>query len=47
MVAEEYDTEDHAVRTLVLLTNVPVQTEADARGVYEDWRFTQGVPGRI
>ncbi len=39
VVAEEYDQEDRAVRTLVLLTNVPVRTEADARGVYDDWRL--------
>jgi hypothetical protein len=39
VVAEEYDKEDQAVRTLVLLTNVPVLTEGDARGVYEDWRL--------
>ncbi len=37
VVAEEYDQEDRAVRTLVLLTNVPVRTEGDARGVYDDW----------
>ncbi len=47
VVAEEYDKEDHAVRTLVLLTNVPISTEAAARAVYEDWRFTRRVPGRI
>jgi hypothetical protein len=39
VVAEEYDREDRAVRTLVLLTNVPVTTEAEARAVYEDWRL--------
>ena len=39
VVAEEYDKEDHAVPTLVLLTNVPVRTEADARSIYEDWRL--------
>ena len=39
VVAEEYDPADHAVRTLVLLTNVPVRTEADARSVYDDWRL--------
>ncbi len=39
MVAEEYDKADQAVRTLVLLTNVPVTTEAEARAVYEDWRL--------
>ncbi len=39
VVAEEYDREDKAVRTLVLLTNVPILTEADARTVYEDWRL--------
>jgi hypothetical protein len=39
VVAEEYDKEDHAVRTLVLLTNMPVRTEADARAVYADWRL--------
>ena len=27
------------VRTLVLLTNVPITTEAEARAVYEDWRL--------
>ncbi len=47
VVAQEYDAADQAVRTLVLLTNVPVRSEADARALYEDWRFTQGVPGRI
>ena len=32
--------EDNAIpRRLVLLTNVPVQAEADARAVYEDWRL--------
>lgn len=39
VVAEEYDKDDQAVRTLVLLTNVPVRTEAEARAVYEDWRL--------
>lgn len=39
VVAEEYDQEDLAVRTLALLTKVPVVTEADARAVYEDWRL--------
>jgi len=39
VVAEEYDQADQAVRTLVLLTNVPIRTEAEARGVYEDWRL--------
>ena len=39
VVAEEYDREDKTVRTLVLLTNVPVVTEAEARAVYEDWRL--------
>lgn len=39
VVAEEYDTADHAVRTLVLLTNVRVTTEVEARAVYEDWRL--------
>jgi hypothetical protein len=39
VVAEEYDKDDHAVRTLVLLTNVPLRTEADARSVYDDWRL--------
>jgi len=39
VVAEEYDDADQAVRTLVLLTNVPVRREADARAVYEDWRL--------
>ena len=39
VVAEEYDKEDRTVRTLVLLTNVPVTTEAEARAVYEDWRL--------
>ena len=39
VVAEEYDQEDRAVRTLVLLTNVPITTEAAARAVYEDWRL--------
>jgi hypothetical protein len=39
VVAEEYDKADQAVRTLVLLTNVPVTTEAEARAVYEDWRL--------
>ena len=39
VVAEEYDKADHAVRTLVLLTNVPVRSEAEARSVYEDWRL--------
>ncbi len=39
VVAEEYDREDRAVRTLVLLTNVPVTREAEARAVYEDWRL--------
>lgn len=27
------------MRTLVLLTNVPVRTEAEARAVYQDWRL--------
>lgn len=39
VVAEEYDADDEAVRTLVLLTNVPVRTETDARAVYTDWRL--------
>lgn len=39
VVAEEYDRTDKAVRTLVLLTNVAVTTEAVARRVYEDWRL--------
>ena len=39
VVAEEYDAADQAVRTLVLLTNVPVRCEADARAIYEDWRL--------
>jgi len=39
VVAEEYDQEDRPVRTLVLLTNVPIRTEAAARAVYEDWRL--------
>jgi hypothetical protein len=39
IVAEEYDREDQAVRTLVLLTNVSVTSEAAARAVYEDWRL--------
>ncbi len=39
VVAEEYDREDQAVRTLVLLTNVPIRTEAEARSVYADWRL--------
>jgi hypothetical protein len=39
VVAEEYDDAGQAVRTLVLLTNVPVRTETEARGVYEDWRL--------
>ncbi|MDQ4074817.1 MAG: transposase [Chloroflexota bacterium] len=39
VVAEEYDVEDHAVRTLVLLTNVPITGEAKAQAVYEDWRL--------
>jgi hypothetical protein len=39
VVAEEYDQEDQAVRTLVLLTNVPVTTETEARAVYEGWRL--------
>jgi hypothetical protein len=39
VVAEENDQADQAVRTLVLLTNVPVRTEAEARSVYEDWRL--------
>lgn len=39
MVAEEYDRDDRVVRTLVLLTNVPVTTEGEARAVYEDWRL--------
>jgi hypothetical protein len=39
VVAEEYDRQAQAVRTLVLLTNVPVWTERDARSVYEDWRL--------
>ena len=38
-VAEEYDAEEHAVRTLVLLTNVRVTAEGDAQAVYEDWRL--------
>lgn len=39
VVAEEYDREDKAVRTLVLLTNVVVTSEAQARAVYDDWRL--------
>ena len=39
VVAEEYDRAEEAVRRLVLLTNVPIRTEADARAVYEDWRL--------
>lgn len=39
VVAEEYDRDDQAVRTLVLLTNVPVLTDAAARALYEDWRL--------
>ncbi|MDQ3707547.1 MAG: hypothetical protein M3437_20425 [Chloroflexota bacterium] len=39
VVAEEYDKEERAVRTLVLLTNVAVRREAEARAVYEDWRL--------
>jgi hypothetical protein len=39
VVAEEYDQDDKAVRTLVLLTNVPVTSEREARSVYEDWRL--------
>ncbi len=39
VVAEEYDEGDQAVRTLVLLTNVPVRTAAEARSVYADWRL--------
>ncbi|MCA1599724.1 MAG: transposase, partial [Chloroflexi bacterium] len=39
VVAEEYDREDQAVRTLVLLTNVAVTSERAARAVYEDWRL--------
>ena len=36
---EEYDREERAVRTLVLLTNVPIQAEADARAVDADGRL--------
>lgn len=39
VVAEEYDAADQAVRALVLLTNVPVRCEADARALYQDWRL--------
>ena len=39
VVAEEYDRQDQAARTLVLLTNVPITTEREARSVYEDWRL--------
>jgi hypothetical protein len=39
VVAEEYAAEDQVVRTLVLLTNVPVTEEADAQAVYADWRL--------
>ena len=39
VVAEEYDKEERAVRTLVVLTNVAVRTEAQARAVYDDWRL--------
>ncbi len=39
VIAEEYDQEEHVVRTLVLMTNVALRTEAEARAVYEDWRL--------
>lgn len=39
VVAEEYDAADQAVRRLVVLTNVAVRQDAEARAVYEDWRL--------
>ena len=39
VVAEEYDVADKAVRTLVLLTSVPVFEVAQAQELYEDWRL--------
>jgi hypothetical protein len=39
VVAEEYDVADKAVRTLVLLTSVPVVEVAQAQELYEDWRL--------
>ena len=39
VVVEEYDADNQAVRTLVLLTHVPVHTATDARAVDEDWRL--------
>jgi hypothetical protein len=39
VVTEEYDAADKAVRTLVLLTSVPVFEVAEAQALYEDWRL--------
>lgn len=39
VVAEEYDTTEQAVRTLVLLTNAEVKEEKQAQEVYSDWRL--------
>ena len=39
VVVEEYDREERVVRRLVLLTNVAVTREAEARAVYQDWRL--------
>jgi hypothetical protein len=43
VVAEEYDAHDQAKRTLVLLTNGAVVTEANAHAVYEDWRLRERI----
>lgn len=39
VVCEEYDVADKAVRTLVLVTSVPVLEMAQAQELYEDWRL--------
>lgn len=39
VIVEEDDQAEHAVRTLVLVTNVAVTREAEARAVYQDWRL--------
>jgi Transposase DDE domain len=39
VVAEEHDMADKAVRTLVLLSSVPVVEVSQAQELYEDWRL--------
>jgi hypothetical protein len=39
VVVEEYDVEDHAVRTFVLLTNLAIACKSEAQAVYTDWRL--------